>query len=298
MKTATKIFVAAAVVGGIGGSLFLSSRQASADFAGPFAGGTQGTGGITNLETGDPLCLDGAGCTVKVVYDGGVIGLVGAEVDVPSGFYDSQKVNADALITPLGVVVQAPTGDYGFRSLHNTLWDFGDSTTDYCQSVSGEVQCASTWQWSSIEVDTIGASTPSRDRVEIFYPQPYPLGSLRACDATHRGILQTLTTDGRTYACDGTTNQRLAYSLSGSGSLDFPSLAPNEKSSALTVTVTGAVAGERGAFCAAGASLGDNIQVFESWVSATNTVSVRVWNTDTADSEDLAATTFYCTVVR
>jgi hypothetical protein len=295
VKTATKIFVVAAVLGAAGGSLFLSSRQASADFAGPFAGGTQGTGGITNLETGDPLCLDGAGCTVKVVYDGGVIGLVGAEVDVPSGFYDSQKVNADALITPLGVVAQAPTGDYGFRSLHNTLWDFGDSTTDYCQSVSGEVQCASTWQWSSIEVDTIGASTPSRDRVEIFYPQPYPLSSLSTCDATHQGVLKTLSTTGRTYACDGTTNQRVGYTLAASAALDFPSLNNNDDAT-LTMTVTGAVSGDA-VLCSPTAAIETGLQVSYSYVSASNTVTV-VLHDASGGTVDPASATYKCTVIR
>jgi hypothetical protein len=183
VKTATRIFIAAAVLGAAGGTAFLSSRPAGADFAGPFAGGSSGGTGTPRLDTGSPLCLDGSTCSVKVVYDGGTIGLVGAEVDAHSGFYDSQKVNPDLMITPHSVIAQAPTGDYAFRALHNGLWDFGDSTTDYCQSVNGEVQCAGQWQWGSIEVDTIGSATANRV-IDIFNPHVFPVSSLGTCNGS------------------------------------------------------------------------------------------------------------------
>jgi hypothetical protein len=126
----------------------------------------------------------------------------------------------------------------------------------------------------------------------------FPSSDTSGCAANREGGHKARSTDHRWVYCDGTTVQQLAFSLQGSASLDFPSLAANEKSSALTVTVGGAATTDRAIHCQAEGSLGNNLRVFEAWVSSANTVSVRLENTDDADSEDLAATTFYCTITR
>jgi hypothetical protein len=125
-----------------------------------------------------------------------------------------------------------------------------------------------------------------------------PQAAVDACAGAREGQLTTLTTDGRLYQCDGATNHRLAGSISGTASLDFPNLAAQAVSSALTVTVTGATANEGGLRCNAAGSLGDNLQIWEAWVSASNTVSIRLKNDHATNAEDLAATTFSCTIVR
>jgi hypothetical protein len=212
---------------------------------------------------------------VYAQYDGGSIGLVGAEVDVPDGFTDSQKVNSGTTITPNAVVSQAAAGQVGMACLNNCKWDFGDSTNDFCQSSGGEVQCSGAWQWGSIEVDTIGNATPGRNRIEMFYPQPFPLGSLTACDSDHKGVLQTLTSDNRTYQCNGTTNQTFGFRAFWSGSLDFGAI-PAGECDDLTFAATGAVLDEAIA-CGGMGTLHavDSELTGECAISATDTVQVR-----------------------
>lgn len=84
MRAATKVFAVAAVLGAIGGSVFLSSRSATANgFSGPFAGGTQRD---TTLSTSENLCLDGTTCSVYMQYDGGTVGVIGAPFEPTSGY--------------------------------------------------------------------------------------------------------------------------------------------------------------------------------------------------------------------
>jgi hypothetical protein len=248
-----------------------------------------------------PVVAGAVTCKVFAVYGDTASRRFTGGSAVPDGVLtssDTQLVTGARNIGPHAVILQGGPGEYAIRALHDSLWDFGPSTTDYCRSVSGVVVCAGGWRWSSIEFDIAGPSTPGLDRMSFFYPRAFPLGSLRSCDSDRMGINQTLSPTGRVYHCDGSTNQRVSYSLTGSASLDFPSLGPGVKSSALTVSVTGATTSDRDVHCQAAGSLGDNLRVFESWVSAPDTVSTRLENTDDADAEDLAATTFYCTITR
>lgn len=293
MRTARLVFIAAAVLGAVGGSMFLSSRSATANgFAGPFAGGTQKD---TTLSTSEKLCLDGSTCSTYLQYDGGTLGLVGAEVDVPNGFTDSQKVNPDTIITPYSVVSQAASGQAAFRVAQTgARYYFDVAGNVYCYSNGSKIICTSQLDTPAMQVDTVDSYTASRNRVEILYPQPYPFGSLPTCDSTHKGVLTTLSTDGRTYACDGTTEQRVAYSLSGSASLNFGNLTTHT-SETLTVTVTGALTTDA-VVCSALAQIEDDLHI-QSWVSAADTVSVRAHNDSGVDLNPAAAT-YNCVVVR
>lgn len=176
-------------------------------FSGPFGGPTQPAGGASTEEptftstqtdggaafvapTGTRVCLNGDPCTVYATYDGGTVGVVGAPLEVPDGFADGVLAAGNVDVPGHAFIAQAATGQYGFRALHNSVWDFGNSTTDYCQSVQGEVQCAGAWQWGSIEVETIGSQ---QGFTTIFSPRIFPGNSLATCTSGTEGRLGAVT---------------------------------------------------------------------------------------------------------
>lgn len=217
-------------------------------FGGPFGpnggGGSGSSGGAatafvsTQTDGGPGFCFNGS-CAVSFASDGGVVTLNGAELYIPNGFTDSQKVNPDTIITPYSVVPQAASGQAAFRVAQTGARIYFDvSGNIYAYSDGSQVVAASAWDIPSLSTDTIGTHTAARNKVEIFYPQPYPLGSLASCSSGFKGRLETLSSDGRTYACDGTTTQRVAYSLTGTATLDYGSLGPGTHE-IKTLTVSG-----------------------------------------------------------
>ncbi len=92
------------------------------------------------------------------------------------------------------------------------------------------------------------------------------------------------------------TGTTISQILSGSASLDFGSIAAGAEAT-LTVTVTGAATTNTPSVSLGfSAALEDGIVVKQAWVSAANTVSVRVRN-ETAGSIDPAAVTVRATVI-
>jgi len=239
---------------------------------------TQSDGGAAFImPTGQRLCLNGEPCTVFVQYDGGALGLAGSEVDVPNGFTDSQKVNSSTSITPYSVNAQAASGERALGvATDGARIYFGAGGNTYCfLNGSSEIECASSWQVPSIETNIIGPATPGRNKIDLFYPRPFPLGSLDTCDSDHQGVITTLSGDGRTYQCNGTSNQTFGFRQAWSGALDFGAISAGDCAD-LTFTATGAVRGE--AVACGGlddlAAADSNLIGFCS-VTATNTVTVR-----------------------
>lgn len=139
------------------------------------------------LNTGARACLNGSACSVYAQYDGGTVGIVGAELEVPLGFSDSQKVNPDTIITPLSVVAQAPSGQAAFKVAHTgarVYFDVGGNL--YCASDGAQVVCGSAWMIQTVSVDTIGSFTANRV-VDIFNPHIYPVSSLGTCNGNTGG---------------------------------------------------------------------------------------------------------------
>lgn len=167
---------------------------------------TQTDGGAAFVApTGQRVCLNGASCTQYVQSDGGTIGLVGAEVDVPNGFTDSQKVNPGLMITPLSVVAQAGSGQRASGVAHNgARVYFGESGNLYCYSDGTGVICLSGWKVPVVETDSVGAATASRDYVDVFNPAIFPVSSLGTCDGQ----------SGVTHIPEGTLKVRSGASLS------------------------------------------------------------------------------------
>lgn len=87
-----------------------------------------------------------------------------------------------------------------------------------------------------------------------------------------------------------TTDYTLIKALVGSATLDFPSIAASGYQD-LTITVTGAAINDPVTVGEDNATVGANI-FYKGWVSATNTVTVRAFNTHPSNSYDPASATF------
>lgn len=282
--------------GPFGSTASSGGGSGSATTSAPTFTSTQTDGGASFVApTSGRVYLDGPTNSVYLTYDGGNIGLVGAELDVPSGFTDSQKVNADSDISPHAVISQAASGEYAFRALHDGVyWDIGASTNDRIYASNGTV-IANSWKFGDITVETIGAA---QGYIWMFSPTPFPVGSLTACSSGRKGALQTLSSDGRLYQCNGTADQTLGYRTAWTGALDFAVFASNSCQT-LTFTATGAVAGEPVAEGGCGLVMaGDADVTCKVSISATNTASVRICCNDTLGCADLGSITFTAAALR
>lgn len=83
--------------------------------------------------------------------------------------------------------------------------------------------------------------------------------------------------------------------LSATDTLDFGSIAPDSFED-LTITVTGAATGD--AVALGLPTTPDTAVVYQGWVSATNTVTVRAMNVTTADAVEPSSGTFRATVIQ
>lgn len=308
MRRATSVLAAIALAA-VGGVMVLQSTPAtSGTFNGTISGGSGGTsssGGSssqlaftsTQTDGGPGFCFNGS-CGVSFSSDGGVVTLSGAELDAT--LKNSQNVNSGTDIGPHAVIAQAASGEAAFKVNQNgARYYFANSGNVYCYSDGAIVICASQWDIAAgVTTNIIGASTAGRNRVEMFYPQPIPLGSLLTCDATHMGVLQTLSGDGRTYQCNGTSNQTFGFRAAWTGALDFAVFASNTCQD-LTFTATGAVANEPIAEGGCGAVfVADSDLTCKVVISATNTARVRVCCNDTLGCTDLSSITFTAAALR
>ena len=91
----------------------------------------------------------------------------------------------------------------------------------------------------------------------------------------------------------GTSGATISKILSGSASLNFPSIAAAEQAD-LTITVTGAAVGDEVALALPAAPAAG--LVFNAFVSAANTVTIRASNI-TAAAVDAAAATYGVVVI-
>lgn len=183
MRRATSILLAVGLAAAGGMLAFQSRPAASGTFTGAISGGSSGGGTSTpNLAEGHPLYLDHPTDSVYLQYDGGSIGLVGAEVDVPNGFTDSQKVNPDTIITPYAVVSQAASGQAAFRCAQTgcrIYFDVGGNI--YAYSDGSSIFFAAGVKVGEVSADTYGSYTDSKVPL-MFSHQLFPTGSLGPCD--------------------------------------------------------------------------------------------------------------------
>lgn len=106
------------------------------------------------------------------------------------------------------------------------------------------------------------------------------------------------TTDSTNYIYRGTTSgwQATITGIRGSGTLDFGSITHHSEE-VLTISVTGAAEGDVVSIGVPNASNLTNV-IFNAWVSAANTVSVKCSNLDQSAAKDPASGTFKVTVFK
>jgi hypothetical protein len=135
---------------------------------------------------------------------------------------------------------------------------------------------------------TIGASTSSQASLRVL------AGALPTTSAILDGNIDYNGTD--LYLTKGTTTQYvLVKSLSGSATLDFPSTNAGAYSE-LTITITGASIGDKVFLGTPASSIPAGNCHFFSYVSATNTVTIRFVNSELVTALDPSSGTFNITV--
>lgn len=121
------------------------------------------------------------------------------------------------------------------------------------------------------------------------------LNSQASYTGTVNGSIWHNSTDNRLYSRLGGSNYQVGAVLTGSAALDFPSTAA-QTSSDLTVTVTGAAAGDVVSIGPDNASVLAN-SAYTAWVSGINTVTIRFNNYSAAALDPLSGT-FKVTVIK
>lgn len=164
------------------GYLPASMHPSSISTSEPTWTSTQTDGGAAFIAPEGSKVCHTDNCSVYTTYDGGTLGLVGAEVDVPNGFTDSQKVNPDLTITPFSVVSQAGTGQRAFgvaQTGARIYYDVGGNL--YCYSDGSQIICAAGIKTGTLSADTYGSYTDSK--VPLWFSlQLFPTSSLGTCN--------------------------------------------------------------------------------------------------------------------
>lgn len=272
-----KRLLAVGAVLGVVAMLILLSSRAEAQWVKPTP--TAGGGASGGVSTGD---------VYAILADAGV------PHPATDDFYANTFVAANR-------AVDGGAGTYSFISTNDSCIKYGVGTqAEFCASGN-----TTTFSVSSLVLPTVNIGQPACQSAQNcrwysdgWAPGVIPRGSLPTCSAGVEGGMVFLSTDHRPYYCDGTASQRVAMGVGpASAALDFPDLGPSESSSALTLTLTGATTGDR-VGCNATSDLGDDLFIGQAWVSATNTVSIRLRNGDTANNANAPSTTFTCSVLR
>jgi len=162
---------------------------------------------------------------------------------------------------------------------------FGLYINNLANYLGGNTSIGTTTNTASL---TIGASTTAKASLRIL------AGSLPTTSAILDGNIDYNGTD--LYLTKGTTSQYvLVKSLSGSATLDFPSTNAGAYSE-LTITITGASVGDKVFLGTPASSLPAGNCHFFSYVSTTDTVTVRFVNSEIVTALDPSSGTFNITV--
>lgn len=123
-----------------------------------------------------------------------------------------------------------------------------------------------------------------------------PGSDVTGCAAGTAGGVKFRSTDSRLVNCDGTTVQRVAYSLSASASVDFASMADGAGDTK-TVTVTGATTSDVVHCSPTNGAPEDGLVIRWARVSAADTVVLAALN-HSGGVLDPASLTYTCVVTR
>lgn len=252
-------------------SLLLSSAASAQAYL-------EGTYTSTGVTTGEVL---------EAVTDAGT--LLRADRDAYAKSFVAQSTSADG----------GPAGEAFSCQQGTCTWRFaaGSQMTITCSNN------ACTWNIGEMTVPQLNLTAlvtrGSNDAYQYAQPgtfwRDFPTADTTGCDTGSAGGRRFLSTDNRQYVCDGTTMQRVGFSLTNTDTLDFPLMNNNEDAS-MTMTVTGAVTTDV-AICNPLVDLEPGVQVSYSRVTATNTVKV-VLHDASGGSVNPAPANYRCTVVR
>lgn len=304
MKRGTSFLIAVALAAGLGATVFSARSPAGASaFNGPFAGGT---GGDVIINSNNNLCLNGSPCTVRLQYDGGTVGVVGAALEPAAGAVgvtesiQSALLGEDLSVDHL-VVTNPNTGADALTVLGGRVRlapvDVNSNAYFYFDSASGFyfANYLNIADGAYIRVDNLEPKR-STETVSLYGAHGLtlvPQASVDACSSGREGQITTLTTDGFAYQCNGAINTRLQGTLwSAVTSIDVGNLASHGVESH-TVTVTGATTADLPT-CRPLTAPTTDIDTHE-YVSAANTVTIMFHN-DSGGNVDPAATDYQCIV--
>lgn len=319
MNQPAKQLLAASILLGFGASVFaVSSAYSSAFSGGAFGGqqiGTTGAPTFTSTQTdggaafvaptGQRVCLDGATCSVYATYDGGTIGFVGAEPEGPHGLLRNNTAAEDAYANTFvatGFSADGGTGGYAFTC--------NGPTCKYKLAEGSQMDMVATGNDVSFNTSSFTITTgfsyayACRSSQNCYlYADPgfwmyyVPTTDVTTgCAAGTAGGVKFKSTDSRLYNCDGTTSQRVAYSLSASASVDFASMADGAGDTQ-TLTVTGAATTDVVHCSPTGGTPEAGLVIRWARVSASNTVTIAAINLS-GGALDPAALSYTCVVTR
>jgi hypothetical protein len=248
-------------------------------FSGPFGGSSGGGGGGSVSEAQ----------VLAIVADAGT--LLRADHDAYANTFVAGAMSADG-----------GPARYGYKcEQHPCTTDFGAGTQDEV-TASGNTL---TWNVSDHLFSTFHVTQPantSNATVRWFADSGkffglFPTTDTTGCGAAtdDNGGLRYVSTDQRFYGCDGTTLQRIGFSLSNTASVDFPSMAGSEQNTQ-TMTVTGALTTDA-VTCSPLATPEGGVTFDHFQVTASNTVSITVHNHRT-DPVDPASLSMKCIILR
>lgn len=272
MKRTTSILLAGSLLVGLGASVFFVQPAASGAF-----GGSE-----------PEACGTGLDCTSDTFTAADATGPGFACTSVLASCFDSGPGSCNSVTTDgtgalvLGGTACSPTikiGGTGNITITGTTITNANGGLDMNNNAAMQNSAANKALWVN-ETDGLLLN---------------PFSATPTCAAGNKGTFSVDSDDSRGYFCDGTTVQRLGFSLVASASLDFASMADNADASA-TMTVTGAATTDA-VSCNPTAAIEAGIQVAYSRVSSANTVTVVVHN-GSGGVVDPAAATYACAVVR
>lgn len=210
--------------------------------------------------------------------------------------------NASTDVPGASFIAQASTG-YAFRSTNNVPWDFGNGANDEIVSTGSALRTAGSFIVSggqSLTTDIL-ANTTANTGISVSVPgaRYFRLipNTAATCTSGASGGLQSNSADGnRLYLCNGTVTLPLARMLTGSATVDPPSV-DHHTCTTLSLTITGALTSDYPLVRAA-AALSSGLILTNPRVSDADTVTAELCNTTAGSAVDQPSVTFNVALVR
>lgn len=271
--------------------------------------------GSGNFASVIHFSANGGACYGNVV-DGFFINAITAPAEVFSFTNDGTALTSANNIHLRNIWIYACSGTFtainATRSTQVDLQQFLIEANPNCTAIAAGQLMSIRDGWleanlAHVTFSSGGGVTPNRVLIENLYGDGTITVPNTVADTfiINPGNIAITDNGTRTLLLNGSTNKLPTLSINGtdswtklmrfSASLDFPVVAANSAQD-LTVTATGVVVGDR-VIAAPGGTYGSPL-VWSAWVSASNTITVRLANPGTAASADPGALTWTFDVLR